>query len=119
VFYRVGAAYSDSTELYLGGGLSSGSDIDDIAAVYLDKTYPLSSTAFDSTNGYNVPATKTDFMAMDCNIPFNVYSTTPTGAGAAWNTTMGSLKAEAVSDSLFSPHPSVAISMRFFFVHGN
>jgi hypothetical protein len=118
-FYKVGAAYSDATELYLGQGLTSGSDIDDIAAIYLDKTYTLSSTAFDSANGYNVPATKTDFLAMDCNIPLQIYSTTPTGTGAAWNTVMGSLKAEVVSDSLLAPHPTLNVSMRFFFVLSN
>jgi hypothetical protein len=118
-FYKVGAAYSDATELYLGQGLTPGTDIDDVSKVYLDKTYTLSSTAFNFSSGYNVPATKTDFLSMDCSIPFQIYSTTTTGTGAAWNTVKDCLKIEAVSDSSLTPHPTLDISVRFFFVLSN
>lgn len=113
--YKVGAAYSDSTEQYLGAGLTSGTDIDDMSRVYYDKTHTLSSTAFDSANGYNVPATKVISLAMDTLIPFQIYSTTATGAGANWNTVRDCLKMDIVSDSVLAPHPTANVSLRFFF----
>jgi len=114
-FYKVGAAYSDSTEQYLGNGLVAGTDIDDVSIVYHDRTYNLSSTAFDSANGFNVPATRLETLAMDCSIPFQIYSTTATGAGANWNTVKDTFKMDVISDSTVSPHPSVSIQMRFYF----
>lgn len=114
-FYKVGAAYSDSTEQYLGAGLNSGADIDDVSKVYLDKTYTLSSTAFSSATGFNVPATRNDCLAMDCSIPFQIYSTTASGTGANWNTVKDCLKMDVVSDSTVAPHPTLNISTRFFF----
>lgn len=114
-FYKVGAAYSDATEQYLGPSYAYGTDIDDVSKVYLDKTYCLSSTAFDSANGYNVPATRQDALAMDCDIPFDVYSTTSSGTGSNWNTVRDCFKMDLTSDSTVSPHPVASVSMRFYF----
>lgn len=114
-FYLAGAAYTDSTEQYLGNGYSAGADTDDILKVYYDKSFPLSSTMYNSTTLYNTPATKTVCKEMDCSNVLKVYSTTPTGAGGTWNTVRNKFMMDLVSDSSVAPHPEVRVSFRFFF----
>jgi hypothetical protein len=117
--YKVGAAYSDSTEQYLGNGIYGGTDIDDIKRVYIDKTYNLSTTAFLSNTSYNVPCTRSDCWTIHCHEVFNVYSTTPTGMGAAWNTVKECFRADITSDSSVTPNPEIRLSLRFFFEFSN
>jgi hypothetical protein len=114
-FYLAGAAYTDSTEQYLGNGYSSGTDTDDVNRVYYDKSFPLSSTMYDSANLYNTPATRVVSKEMDCSETLKVYSTTPSGAGGTWNTVRNKFLCDIVSDSSVAPHPEVRVSFRFFF----
>jgi hypothetical protein len=113
-FYMAGAQYTDSTEQYLGNGVFGGSDVDDISQVYLDHNSTLSSTAFVTTTGYNVPATRFNCWTIRPKAGFTLYSSSTSGA-SIWNTERGVLRADVVSDSSVVPHPEFRIQAKFFF----
>lgn len=117
-FYKTGAQYSDSTEQYLGNGVFGGTDPDDVKRVYLDKTETLSSTAFNTTTGFNVPQTRVREWTICPNDVFKIYSTNATGS-TAWNTLADNYRMDICSDSTLTPHPNFKIVIRFFFEQNN
>lgn len=113
--YKVGAAYTDSTEQYLANGFSAGTSINDVRQVYVDHTWSLSARASLTTTGAIIPATASTSWTVTMAQPFSIYSTDSTGSGSLWNTTQEALRCDVVSDSALSPNPEVQLDFRFFF----
>lgn len=113
--YEEGTPY-DSTAF--GGipyltGVVGGTNITDVENVFMDQLVPLSSTAFDSSSGYNVPRAVVGMHKIPVNRVYNFYSTSDTGA--AWKSDRNNLLLDFVSDSAASPHPYFSATARIFF----
>jgi hypothetical protein len=89
-----------------------GTNITDVERVLHDEPIGLSSTAYDSANGYNVPRTICKRITVPVNKTFTFFSTT--AAGVAWKTEMGNMLLDHVSDSTVAPHPSFSHNTRIF-----
>lgn len=113
--FEEGTPYDSTT---FGGvpyltGVVGGTNITDVETVFMDNLVPLSSTAFDSSTGYNVPRAVTGIQKIPINRVFNFYSTTD--VGVAWKSDRNNLLLDLVSDSSVSPHPFFSATARIFF----
>lgn len=86
-------------------------DVRDCEIMY-DEVINLSSTAFDSASGYNVPATHTTNLNLFLNKTYDLFST---AAGATWDTRAGSMRLYCVSESSVAPHPILSGHMRLVY----
>lgn len=84
----------------------------DVDVVLYDKVHSLSSTAFDSASGYNVPATRSIELKIPLNLRQEIFST---GGGATWDSRAGSFKLAFVSDSAVAPHPTFSGQFRLYY----
>lgn len=87
----------------------------DIDCVLYDKVHSLSSTAFDSASGYNVPATR----SLEIKVPLKdrqeIFSN---GGGTTWDSRSGSYRLALVSDSAALPHPTFSGQTRLYYTIG-
>lgn len=84
----------------------------DIDVVLYDKVHALSSTAFDSASGYNVPATRSLELKVPLQDRQEVFSS---GGGATWDSRSGSYRLALVSDSAAAPHPTFSGQTRLYY----
>jgi hypothetical protein len=111
VVVRASTPYSGSSAI--SPDIDSGLDLRDVKNVYLDQIVNLSSTAFDSSSGYNCPATKTLKRRIQVNRVFEAYSnTTPY---TTWDTREQTIAMYVVSDSSITPNPVVSGHIRCFY----
>jgi hypothetical protein len=103
---------------YLGTPTNNAFTIDtlvdrrDIDLVLYDVVHTLSSTAFDSTSGFNVPATKSIKLEINLNKVHEIYSS---ANGAVWDSRVGSFYLVTVSDSAVTPNPVVSGQTRLYY----
>lgn len=86
-------------------------DVRDCEVMY-DEVINLSSTAFDSASGYNVPATHTTNLNLFLNREYELFST---ASGVQWDTKAGSIRLYCVSESSVAPHPILSGYMRLVY----
>jgi hypothetical protein len=97
--------------------ITGGTNITDVIRVLRDEKISLSSTAYDSTNGYNVPRVVNKAFRLPVNRSFVFYST---NAGySLWSTENCNILLDIVSDSSVTPHPSFSHNSRIFFTFEN
>jgi hypothetical protein len=84
----------------------------DIDVVLYDKVHNLSSTAFDSASGYNVPATRSFELSIPLSDRQEVFSN---GGGVTWDSRSGSYRLALVSDSTAAPHPTYSMQSRLYY----
>jgi hypothetical protein len=96
-------------------GLNNGLDMRDVEKVYYDKIVDLPSTAFDSTNGYNVPCVKNHKFEIPLNFDLYCFSTNSVGTGGIFETKRNDIMIEITSDSSVIPHPQISYASRLYF----
>lgn len=94
-----------------------GTNITDVIRVPRDEKISLSSTAYDSANGYNVPRVVNKAFRLPIDRSFVFYSTNPTYT--SWSTENCSIFLDIVSDSSVTPHPTFSHNSRIFFTFEN
>jgi hypothetical protein len=87
-------------------------DLRDVDKVLADKVICLSSTAYQQSSGYNVPATKTIHLKIPLDYIVEVFSN---AGGATWDSRNGSFEMYIVSDSTVSPNPQVSGQTRLYY----
>lgn len=90
--------------------IDTGLDLRDMMAVYKDEMVNLSSPAFNSSTGYNVPACETRKWDVVINKQFQLYSKVTNTTD--WDTRYSTLVLVAVSDSTLTPHPILSGHVR-------
>jgi len=97
--------------------ITGGTNITDVVRVLHDERVSLSSTAFDSTNGYNVPRVVNKSFRCAVNRSFVFYSTN--ASYTSWSTEANDIVLNVVSDSSATPHPTFSHNTRIFFTFEN
>jgi hypothetical protein len=99
--------------------VETGTNTIDVGGVYLDKTVPLPSQAYDTTITTPTPQVVNWEGSFDPALTLTCFSTTATGAGSAWDTEERDIVLSHVSDSALSPNPTVQGYVRIFFEYVN
>jgi len=110
--YHLGDNYNNSITNYLSG-IVTGTNLHNVIRVYVDKCFALSSTAFDTLNNDNVPATK--FVMLRKSLNTHLYPFSYNAAFTNWDTIMSNLVFNIVSDSSVTPNPTFSINVRVWF----
>jgi len=87
-------------------------DLRDIDKVFYDTVHSLSSTAFDSSSGFNVPATRSLHLKLPLNIMTELFSN---ANGATWDSRVGSFYLVVASDSAITPNPVLSGQTRLYY----
>lgn len=98
---------------YLASVLT-GTTINDVEQVYVDKKYPLPTQAFDASTNFNVPQVKVGQFRINVNRTFTFCSETASGT-TTWQTAAHNLCLDVVSDSAILPNPNFQANIRIWF----
>jgi len=110
--YLVGDSYKDSTINALTD-IFRHPDTSRLLKPYFDKTHTLATQAFDDTN-YNSPQIRAEQFSFPINTIIDCF--TPVAAGSSgWDTKMGNLLLDIVSDSAVTPNPAYSINIRIYY----
>jgi hypothetical protein len=109
---KSGPNYSTANINYLTSVLAHGV-LADTREVFVDRTFPLPTQAFNTANSYNIPQVLEETFAFNTRCVLNWYSTN--SAGSSWDTEAYDIKLELVSDSSATPHPQVSVAVRMFY----
>jgi hypothetical protein len=110
--YISGSTLADTPDS-VGGGTDLIINPTDVTRLLLDHTFDLPSTAFDSSNGYNVPNVKSHYVYIPINTRFDFFSTNSTPN--SWDTRKGNLIFTYISDSSATPHPQINAAIRMYY----
>jgi hypothetical protein len=110
VLVEVGPTYSETPIVPLNG-LDNFLYLVDTTRVMCDKTHLLSSTAFDSLSGYNVPAQDIFKCTYRVNRVVECFGT----PGNAWDTRKYSYRLYYQGDSAVPPSPTIIASIRMHY----
>jgi len=91
-------------------------NITDVKTIYFDKVFSLPSQAFNSAD-YNAPGMQSlkKTIVVNRNLEWNNYTSSP--EVNYWYTRAGNLYVAYVSDSSATPHPSLEMRTRLYYIH--